>query len=153
MAHTMSSKKPKQEPRKAFDLASRYRRDTIVVEIPDPVDGHDTGLRIEIGSMQSPEAQAAREAVRATLTIVDNEVTVSESDADRSLLEQTIAVTKRWWAEPDSPDGIVIDGVVVPCTPDTVRSVYTDPRTSWVQTFVLSRYLDVSRFFGASKAA
>jgi hypothetical protein len=57
MEHTMSRKK--QAPSKAFDLSSRYRRDTAVVNILDPVDRTDTGMRIEIGSPQSAEARAS----------------------------------------------------------------------------------------------
>jgi hypothetical protein len=151
MEHTMSRKK--QTPSKAFDLSSRYRRDTAVVNILDPVDRTDTGMRIEIGSPQSAEAQAAREQFRSTLTIVGDDVQVSAEDAQASLLAQLVAVTKRWWAEPDSPDGLVIGGEIVACTPDAIRSLYSDPRTSWIYDDVLGGYLNAGSFFGASKAA
>jgi hypothetical protein len=153
MEHTMASKRLTKQHPGGFDLASRYQRETAVVSITDPIDGTDTGLRIEIGSPQSAEAQTAREAFRSTLTIADGEVRVDEQDAENSLRAQLVAVTKRWWDVNGSPDGILIGGVVVPCTEDAARDLYTAPRTQWIYRQVLTGYLSVSGFFGASKAA
>ena len=138
-----------------FDLASRYPTETIVIPLTDPnvlTEQDDTGLREEIASLYSPEA---RDAIRAKpgLALVDGEVQAAPATMDETFLEQTIAVTKRWWDEHGPSDGWLIDGDVVPCTPETVRRIYTDPRTAWVQKQVQRRYLDVAGFFGVSKTA
>jgi hypothetical protein len=151
MEHTMSKRITKAPP-KAFDLCTRFRKETAIVTILDPVDGTDTGMRVEIGSPQSSDAQAIRETFKGSLSVTGETVTMDADVAGQSAKEQVIAVTRRWWAEPDSPDGLVIDGHVVACTPDAVRSLYTDPRTSWVYDQVLTAYVGVEGFFGASKA-
>jgi hypothetical protein len=154
MEHTMSSRTKKLEKATGgFDLASRYQRETATITILDPVDGTDTGLRWEIKSPQSEEAQKARERFRSTLTIVGDEVKVSAEDAHASLLAQIVAVTVAWWDVNGPSDGIVIGGVVVPCTAEAVLGLCTDPRTKWMFDQALSGYLSVAGFFGASKAA
>jgi hypothetical protein len=144
MEHTMSSKKKSA----GFDLASRYASESRVVVITDPVDGKtDTGLRVEIGSIYTNEARAA---YRALALVKDG---AKEQPIEDTFVEQTIAVTRRWWDVNGSPDGIVIDGELHEATPDTVRAVYTDPRTSWVQRQVQAAYLDFAGFFVAPKTA
>lgn len=144
---------PSKKQKRGFDVASRFQRETADITILDPVDGTDTGLRIQIKSPQSDEAIKAREQFRSTLTIVGDEVKVSAEDAGASLLAQLVAVTVAWWDIDGAADSIAIDGQAVACTPEAVTSLYTDRRTKWIHDQVLGGYLNAAGFFGASKAA
>jgi hypothetical protein len=155
MEHTMASKHAKKVTRKGFDLASRYATDSVVVSIMDPaelVEDVDTGIRVEIGSLYSKEATDAIRSGRAQLALVNGETTAAEGVVS-TFLDQTIAVTKRWWIEGETTDTILIDGEYVAATPETVRAVYTAPRTAWLQKQVENKYLDLRAFFGAPKTA
>jgi hypothetical protein len=158
MEHTMASKHTKKVAvvaRKGFDLASRYATDSVVVSIMDPaelVEDVDTGIRVEIGSLYSKEATDAIRSGRAQLALVNGETTAAEGVVS-TFLDQTIAVTKRWWIEGETTDTILIDGEYVAATPETVRAVYTAPRTAWLQKQVENKYLDLRAFFGAPKTA
>jgi hypothetical protein len=140
----------KQDTPKAFDLASRYQAETVTVHILDPVDNTvDTGMRVEIASLYSPEAHEA--ALRPALVLEGN--TVQPVAARDRWLEQTIAVTKRWWQVDVSDDAIMVGGTLLPCTPENVRALYTDLRTRWFQKQVQAKYLTVEDFFGGPEAA
>lgn len=145
--------KPRTQPSptsaKVFDLASRYAADTVEVAIVDPADlaaKLDTGARITIRSLYSKEARDAALAARNTLKLVDGTVDATDADFEQHLFEQTVAVTVGW-------SGFVVDGETIPCTPATVRALYSDPRTAWVQKQVQAAYLDIGRFFGTRKAS
>jgi hypothetical protein len=154
MEHTMSSrrlKKVSEEAPKEFALASRYQHETAVLKLLDPVDYTDTGIRIEIASQYSDEAYAA---VARPALVIGDEVTVETPVADR-WLEQTIAVTRRWWHEGAEEDGLRIDPDQprIPCTPENVRALYSDRKTRWVQKQVQLKYLSLEDFFDAPKAS
>jgi hypothetical protein len=158
MEHAMSKNAAKipapKSPR--FDLASRYAADSVDVVIYDPAalgEKVDTGMRVRIKSLYSKEARDAALGARSQLKLVDGEVDASDADFEKNLFEQTVAITESWWIEGESTDAIYVAGEWIACTPETVREVYSDPRTAWVQKQVQAAYLDVARFFGASKAS
>lgn len=151
----MSKKIPVAKPPR-FDLAHYYAAETVDVVIYSPAsiaEKVDTGMRVRIRSLYSKEARTAALNAKTQLKLVGGEVDASDADFEANLFEQTIAITDAWWVEGESPDTIYVAGEWVPCTPDTVRALYTDPRTQWVQKQVQAAYLDVARFFGASKAS
>lgn len=143
---------PAAAPKRAFALSSRYAAETAIVTITDPAaigQALDTGLRIEIKSLYSPEARDAIMKANAELA----------ADADRSNLaidffEQTVAITVRWWHEDGPSDGLLEtpDGAPTPCTPENVRRIYGAPETAWLQKQVQAAYLDLGRFFPTPKA-
>jgi hypothetical protein len=142
---------------KPFDLADRYAAPTADVVIVDPADltaKIDTGLRIRIRSMYSDEAKQAATSERAKLKLVNGKVDASDAQWEVNLFEQTVAIVDGWWDENgDVADCIVVAGVATPCTADTVRAVFTDPRTAWLQKQVQGAYLDIGRFFPKPKTA
>lgn len=138
------------------DLADLFANETAVVSIYDPRDEYlkpedrrDTGFRVEIAPLWSPEAREVAQKNRDRIRLVDGEVDADDQGFKDSLLEQLIVVTKRWWHidAPDQP--ITLHGEALECTPENKRAVYTNPRLE--STFfaqVRSGYLDRSRFFG-----
>lgn len=141
-----------------FALASRYAAETAVVTIYDPADllaKQDTGLRVEIKSVYSQEARDALERMQEAIAVADGEVKASTVDWAANLLEQTIAITMRWWDENGPADGILEtpDAAATPCTPEHVRRIYSDPKTMWMQKQVQAAYLDLGRFFPKLKAS
>ena len=168
MSRTATARKPTLEspngttngttngvPATTIDLADLFASETAVIEITDPRDvgkvKRDTGMRVEVSSVFTPEAKAAAVAHRDKLTLVDGKVDTHDPAFIENLLEQVIAVTRRWWAEPDSPDGLLIAGETVPCAPEHVRRLYTDPRTEWFYHQVRDGYLEIARFFGVPR--
>jgi hypothetical protein len=161
---------------KVFDVGQRRARGTVDVPIYDPEDLTrlvDTGIRIRIASVWSKEAiDAATKAaegkdIRIEETNGERRVIASEDLIDANVFEQTIGATVYWYhTEPNSPkrpdgtwapeegfDGVMlIDGEKVPCTPDAVRELYTNPETRWMQKQVEPWYLNVSNFFGGPKS-
>lgn len=168
---TTTTTLPLTPPKKAFDLSTRYARDTVEVTIYDPSEPAakiDTGIRIGIKSMYSREVRAAAQAARAKIQIVDDKVVSSESELDEAFLEQTIGATAYWfhadlsqpqradgsWVrDPEFADVLLIEGARVPCTPETVRTLYTAPRTAWIQRKVQADYLNLAGFFETPKTA
>ncbi len=136
------------------DLAELFENETAIVSLPDPRDvfrkeKRDSGFRVEIGPLWSPEAQEiGRERRDGIRKLPDGSVDTSDPAFDETILEQVIAVTKRWWKEGESPDGITLRGEFLAPTPENVRKVYTHPRLRWIYTEVKDVYLDRSRFFG-----
>lgn len=127
-----------------FNVATRYAAETAVVSLMDPavLPGQppvDLGGRITIQSLYSDAARDAIRKAQASITIVDGKVEMTDEAAVSSLLEQTIAATVSWNLERD--------GTPIPCTPEEIRTLYTDPRTAWIQTQVRTAYLDLARFF------
>jgi hypothetical protein len=143
---------------KAFDLSQRFVRDVVEVPIMDPVDVTakiDTGIRIAIRSVYSKEAKAAAAAARSQIIVDDNGKVVSTpNETIDALLEQTIGATAYWKADDDEyADSLLIDGEKVPCTPETVRKLYTDPQTAWIQRQVQTAYLNLAGFFVKPKTS
>lgn len=170
----MPSKMKKQSPngtrRPVFSIASRFARDAIEVKIEDPVDDTDTGIRIAIRSVYSKEARDAGRAARAQI-VMDAKGNIVSSPAENldSIVAQTIGATAYWFhadlSKPQRPDGtwereegfedvLLLDaGETIPCTPENVRKLYTEPRTVWIQRQVQAAYLDLAGFFDPPKTA
>jgi hypothetical protein len=143
---------------KVFDISQRFARDTVEVPIYDPVDLSekiDTGIRIGIKSVYSKEARNAALAARAKIELdKDGKVISSEADTTDAILEQTIGATVYWKADDDEySEHLLISGEKIPCNPGTVRQLYTDPQTAWIQRQVQAAYLDLAGFFGPPKTA
>lgn len=143
---------PTPEPKRLFALSSRYAAETAVVTITDPAapgQAIDTGLRVEIKSLYSPEARDAVQKANAQLAADAEQI-----DWAVNLFEQTVAITVRWWHEDGPADGLLEtpDGPPTPCTPDAVRRIYGAPETGWLQKQVQAAYLDLGRFFPTPKA-
>jgi hypothetical protein len=129
---------------KVFDLASRYMAEEIDIPILDPIDSSPTGMVWTITSQFSKEARGA--SIKAATLRLNAKGEIEEDSktaVSDTLLEQLIAVTRRWNA--------VANGESVPCTPENVRTVLTDDRTAWIRPQVQSAYLSLSRFFGNAK--
>jgi hypothetical protein len=149
MEHTIMATKKVTARR---DLNVLAMKQTAIVTLYAPNDPSvDTGFRIEIASMYSDEARDAVRNISKPLALVDGEA--HEPTFTDSLFEQTVAVTKRWWVEGEPYETIVLDGVELEPTPENVRAVYSDPRYVWIQREVQAAYLELGRFFGASKAS
>ena len=162
--------------RPVFDLGQRRARGTVDVPIYDPQDLMrliDTGIRIRLASVWSKEAQdAAKKAAEGTDIRIEErdgvrQVIASEALIDLNVLEQTIGATVYWyhadltkprnddgtWTPEEGFDGVLlIDGEKIPCTPDAVRELYTNPETRWMQKQVEPWYLNISNFFGGPKS-
>jgi hypothetical protein len=145
MEHTMSTARtPKAAPPAPFDLASRYMAEELDVPILDPVDGSPTGIVWTIASQFSKDARAA--SMRSTTIRLNAKGEVEAESKDEltdSILEQLIAVTRRW--------NIVVSGAPLACTPENARALLTEERTAWMRPQVQSAYLSLSRFFGSAK--
>lgn len=141
--------------RRGFDLSTRYAADRVTISILDPADittKTDTGLRVEICSLYSKEARDAAIGARTKLKLVDGKIDAADADFEMNLFEQTVAVVTRWWDENGAPDALLVDGVELPCTPENIRRLFSDPRTAWLQKQVQAAYLDLSRFFATPKS-
>lgn len=136
------------------DITELFENETTVVTVYDTRDRfgkvkRDTGLRFEIGPFWSPEAQEIAQERRDRIRkLPDGKVDTDDPEFEASVFEQMIRVTKRWWKEPDSPDGIRLNGELLPCTEENVRMIYAHPRLRGVYEQVRSAYLDTERFFG-----
>lgn len=136
------------------DLAQLFANRTAVITIYDPRDEfkkvkRDTGFRWEIAPVWSPEAQAVVEQYRDQLRRVDGKLDLTDPKLDESLREQIIAVTKGFWQEPDSPDGITLDGELLTPTAENARRILTHPDLWWLAQDVQAAYLERGSFFGA----
>jgi len=146
--------------RTAFDLSTRYAKDTVEVTIYDPFDltaKIDTGIRIGIKSIYSREARAAAQAAHAKIQIVDDKIVSSEAELDEAFLEQTIGATAYWRNEGETDplfqNALNIEGAPLECTPENVRALYTDPKTNWIQRQAQAAYLNLAGFFETPKTA
>lgn len=140
-------------PSPGDDLADLFENETATVTIYDPrdkyvVEKRDTGFRVEIGALWSPEAQEIARENRGRLKLVDGNPDPEDPALNDTIFEQVIAVTKRWWKVGKTEEGIIVDGELLACTPENVRKVYTHPRLGWLYDDVRAAYLDRSRFFG-----
>lgn len=162
--------------RPVFDIGQRRARGTVDIPIYDPEDLSrlvDTGIRIRIASVWSKVAQDAAAAAAEGKDIKIEEsngvrrVVASEDLIDENVFEQTIGATVYWyhadlsqprkddgtWPAEDGFDGVLLlDGEKMECTPLTVRELYTNPETRWIQRQVEPWYLNVGNFFGGPKS-
>lgn len=136
------------------DLSELFANRSAVITIYDPRDRNlvvkrDTGFRWEIAPVWSPEAEAVKAQYRDKIRRVDGRIDLTDPTFDESVREQIIRVTKRFWQEPDSPDGIVLDGELLTPTPENARTILTHPDLWWLFEDVQAAYLERERFFGA----
>lgn len=155
---------------KVFDLSQRFVRDVVEVVIYDPAEPGekiDTGLRIGLRSVYSKEARAAAQSARSQIVLDEKgEVISSPAENVDAILEQTIGATAYWFhadlSKPQRPDGtwareegyedvFFIDGEKIPCTPETVRALYTDDKTRWIARPLQLAFLNIAGFFGKPK--
>lgn len=135
------------------DLAELFENERATVILWDPRDIYvkekrDTGFRIEIAPLWSDEAREVAEANKDRVKFIDGVPDLTDQGLQDSLFEQIVTVTKRWWKVGESPDGIVLHGEFLACTPENVRKVYTHPKLRWIYAHVQAAYLDRARFFG-----
>lgn len=135
------------------DLAELFANKTAVITIWDPRDEfaevkRDTGYRWEIAPVWSAEAQEVVEKYQNQIRRVNGKVDFTDPTLATSLLEQIIAVTKRFWQEPDSPDGIILDGELLTPSPANARKLLTHPELQWLYHDVLQVYVERGSFFG-----
>jgi hypothetical protein len=136
------------------DLAELFANKTAVITIWDPRDEYsvvkrDTGFRWEIAPVWSREAQDVVEKYRDQLRRVDGKVDLTDPKLEESLREQIVAVTKRFWQEPDSLDGIVLEGELLRPSPENAQKILTHPDLWWLAQDVQAAYLERGLFFGA----
>lgn len=135
------------------DISELFAQKSTVVTIYDPRDRNlpvkrDTGFRVEIAPTWSPEAKEIKEQYRDRIRRVDGRVDLTDPAFDESLREQVIRCTRRIWQEPDSPDGILLEGKLLTSTPQDIRTLYTHPDLWWLYEDVQDAYLERDRFFG-----
>lgn len=141
---TVAEKKP------PTDLAALFRNPTAILEIPDPrfKEYVDSGIRIEISSFKSQEAMEVFQEYHEKLRLVTDEEE-KEPLLNETLIKQLVTVTKRWWHEGETTDGIYIrPGELLACTADNKRMVYTTDGWDWLVGFVADRFLKEASFFG-----
>jgi hypothetical protein len=97
----------------------------------------------------SREAQDVVEKYRDQLRRVDGKVDLTDPKLEESLREQIVAVTKRFWQEPDSLDGIVLEGELLRPSPENAQKILTHPDLWWLAQDVQAAYLERGLFFGA----
>lgn len=139
---------PEQKP--PVDLMSLFRNPTAIIEVADPRhdDFVDTGIRIEVSSLYSDEALKVMDDYRDRVRLAKEEG-ADEPPVDDALLEQLITVTKRWWHEGETTDGIYLTpGELLPCTPENKRKIFTDDGWRWLRNLVLIKYTGQANFFG-----
>jgi hypothetical protein len=124
-----------------FEVTEYYAAETAEVVLRHPVTGADTSGRITVRSMHARVARTATRAMQAKL--VDGKTELSTEDWLDSLFEQTVAATVSW--------NITVHGEPLPCTPETVRAMYSDPKTAWMQPQVQAVYIEIGHFFGSAK--
>ena len=136
------------------DLAELFANKTAVITIYDPRDEYapvkrDTGYRWEIAPVWSREAQDVVEKYRDQIRRIDGKVDFADPKLEESLLEQIVACTKRFWQEPDSPEGILCEGELLTPSPENARRLLTHPDLWWLKQDVQAGYLERGLFFGA----
>lgn len=121
-----------------FDINTRLMSETAVVQLIDPVDTSKMlDAHITIASPNSPEARAANEAF--PFKIEDGKIAMTLAEFENVSLEHAIAVTKGW---------DLLDGTTpLPCTPEVVRRIYTNPATRWIAGQVRNKQLSMASFF------
>lgn len=137
------------EKKPPIDLAALYRNPTVTVEVPDPRQEAfvDTGIRLEVSSRYSDEAMKAMEDFRERARVA-KEAGEDEPPIDEVILDQLVTVTKRWWHEGETADGLYYNGELLACTPENTRMVFSDDGWRWLRNLVLVTYMREANFFG-----
>lgn len=157
MSRTRPVRKPKGvapvqpvEKRPPVDLAALFRNPTAILEIPDPRADRefvDSGIRIEISSFKSQEALEVFQEFHEKLKLVKDE-DEKQPLLSETLVRQLVAVTKRWWHDGETTDGLYYNGALLACTPENKRMVYESDGWDWLAGFVANRFLKEANFFG-----
>jgi hypothetical protein len=138
------------EKKAPVDLMSLFRNPTSVIEVMDPrfEEDVDTGIRIEVSSRYSEEGIKVIEEYREKVRLAKDAGT-DEPPVDDAVLEQLVVVTKRWWHEGETTDGIYLTpGELLACTPENKRTVFADYGWRWLRNLVLIRCAREANFFG-----
>lgn len=139
-------------PEQTEDLAQLFESKTRVLEIPDPrVIARKpvaSKFRIEISSLRSERAREAVVRHREMLTLRDGAIDENDPALDDFLREQVVACTTRWWQTDRSEDGLLLNGEVLACTPENVRTVYQTPELAWLYRYVHENVFNTADFFG-----
>ena len=136
------------------DLSELFAQKTATITIYDPRDAdkpvkRDTGYRFEIAPRWSPEAQKVVDDYRDQLRRLESgEVDRTDPKLEEAIVEQLVAVTKRFWQEPDSPTGILCDGELLTPSPENARKLYTHPDLTWLFEDVVVAWSNRNLFFG-----
>lgn len=159
MARTKPLRKPKTpsaaqngtapEKKPPIDLATMFRRRTAVLHVPDYRDDTlpDTGLRIEVLSFKSEEAEEILREYHDKLKDVEGDE--KEPVLTEAMLAQLDRLTLRWWHEGEPTEGLLFDGAFLPCTSEHKRMVYTMEGWEWLRNFVIVGFMRERNFFGA----
>ena len=143
MPRTRTPKPLIPKPTAGFDINTRLMNETAVIQLVDPLNADCLlDAHITIAAPNSPEARAADEAFPFKFT-TDGKPDMTPAEFEAVSTEHAIAVTKAW---------DLLDGTApLPCTPETVRRVYTNPQTRWIGGQVRSKQLSLAGFFTTPK--
>lgn len=139
-------------PHDADDLASLFESKTRELKIPDwrviakePV---YSKFRIEISSLYSERAREAAQAFADKLRLVNGEVDADDPELQAFIFEQVVACTTRWWQTDREGDGLIVNGKLLDCTPENIRTVYRIPELKRLYDFVKDEVFRTADFFG-----
>jgi hypothetical protein len=160
MPRTRTAPKPRPKPhtngttpekKPPIDLATMFRRKTAVLQVPDyrEDDLPDTGLRIEVLSFKSEEAEAILREYHDKLKEVEGDDEARQPVLTEAMLAQLDRLTVRWWHEGEDSEGLFFDGAFLPCTSENKRMVYTMEGWEWLRNFVVVGFMRERNFFGA----
>lgn len=168
MPRTRTPRKPKTPPPAASngngthaprsdvkDLSELFAQKTAVITIYDPRDDglpvrRDTGYRFEVAPRWSPEAQEIIERYSDQLKRTDDgKIDATDPKLAEVVLEQVVVLTKRFWQEPDSPDGIILEGELLTPSPENTRTLLKHDALDWLFADLIDAIRDRGRFFGA----
>lgn len=138
------------EKPKPIYLASLYRNPTTIIEVADPRQEEvvDTGIRLEVSSRYSDEAMKAMEDYRERVRIA-KDAGEDEPPIDDVILAQLVTVTKRWWHDGETADGLYVTAdELLACTEENKKRVFTDEGWRWLRNLVLVTYMREANFFG-----
>jgi hypothetical protein len=137
------------------DLAELFAKKTTILAIDDPRDvgkpvRRDTGYRFEIAPRWSPEAQQVVDDYRDQIRRLENgAIDRTDPKLQDALVDQLVAVTKRFWQEPDSPNGIILEGELLTPSAENTRKLITHPALEWLLEALILGYTNRDLFFGA----
>ena len=131
-----------------FDIASVHAVDTVKVDLEHPGTRKPLGASIIVAGFAHPKTL---EAKRLGLDRLAREVESmgrrkkkDDNDAGQRLEEASLeALILRTVAF----EGIEEQGEPIPCTPENVRKLYTDPLTRWIADQVQEALGDREEFF------
>lgn len=139
---------PERKP--PVDLAAMFRRQTAVLSIPDFRfdDRPDSGIRIEVASFRSEESLRVFQEYRDKAQQAEGDE--REKLVTEGVLTQLVTVTKRWWHDGETTDGIYIrPGELLACTDENKRMVYATDGWQHIRDFVIAGFMEEANFFGA----